>query len=240
MNALFTDRRGFLRHFTLGSAWACVAGGCWQARVLAEILPGPAGTLVVNLNDYPALATDYGSVRINFAGAAYPVMLNRAPGNVFHAMDSDCPHQNNVVQPYDPARGYMICTHGSQYAIDGTLLGGPSPRSLTPFETSYDGGNLVSIRIPGLGFAIRQIAVQVATAGTTRWRLTFPTLGLANYRVQYRAELDATPQTVPFATSPAGAANQTTLLSFGGDKTVYVDAAGTRGFFTVELVASPY
>jgi nitrite reductase/ring-hydroxylating ferredoxin subunit len=240
MSHLLADRRSFIRHFVLGSAASLTAGRLWKARVLAEILEGPVGTLVVRVSDYPALAADFGSVRITFAGAAYPVVVNRGLGDTFFGMDSDCPHQHCVVEAFSTALGHMRCCHGSQYAIDGTLLGGPSPRSLTPFETSFDGDNLVSVRIPGLGFGIRQLAVHSVSGPGMRLRLTFPTLSIATYRVEYRAELNDAPQIVSFATAPSGPANQTSLLSLGGDRTVFVDTTGIRGFYTVALVASPY
>jgi hypothetical protein len=73
----------------------------------------------------------------------------------------------------------------------------------------------------------------------TRLRLQFPGVGGCKYRVNYRADLDADPSPVLFATTAGGVASEEFLVVpdlNDGDKTVWVDSPGNRGFFTVELV----
>lgn len=57
----------------------------------------------------------------------------------------------------------------------------------------------------------------------------------------HQQELTDAPQVGPFATTPNGAANQTSGYTTTSPIDLYVDAAETmRGFYTVALVATPY
>ena len=54
--------------------------------------------------------------------------------------------------------------------------------------------------------------------------------------VRYQNQLRGTYIVVPFALTAGGTANQSTLVpNDDGERTVYVDAEGTRGFFVLGL-----
>ncbi len=236
------DRRSFLQRFVLGSASSIVAGKLWSGRVLGALLEGPDGILTVKVSDYPALQAIGGSIQLSFWDLFYPVIVNRGAGNVFYAIDSDCQHLNCVVQPYNHSDGVILCPcHGSTYAIDGSLVGGPALRGLNTFQTSYDGVDTVKVTIPGLHFSISQIAVHSVTGPESR-RLSLQTdiFPYARYRVCFQKELADAPQPIAFATTPGGPANATTGYATSSPVTLYVDATTGRGFYTVVLVAQPY
>ncbi|MGB8170079.1 MAG: Rieske 2Fe-2S domain-containing protein [Chthoniobacteraceae bacterium] len=234
------DRRTFVSQFILGSAASLIASKVWSGRVLGSILEGPAGVLKLKVSEYPALAGEGGSIQLNFTGSsAHPLMVNRGPGNAFYALDSDCQHLHCVVPPFDPMLGAIRCgCHGSRYAIDGSLLGGPATRGLNGFVSAFDGVDTLSINIPGLYFST-ELAIQTREPAL-RLRLNFNILPYSTYRVYFQPELTAAPQVIPFATTPDGVTNMTSAFTTTSPTTIYVDAPTPRGFYTVALVATPY
>lgn len=235
------DRRNFVSRFVVGSVTSLLAGKFSTARVLGTILDGPAGVLKVKVSDYPALLTEGGSIQLNFSGSTpHPLMINRGPGNVFYTLDSDCQHNHCVVPTYNPTTGMIRCgCHGSQYAINGALLGGPATRGLNTFASTFDGVDTLSVTIPGLFFSVTEIAVQT-TQPALRLRLKADILPYSNYRVYHQQALSDVAQIVPFSTTPGGVANLTSVFTTTSPVTIYVDAVAARGFYTVALVATPY
>lgn len=211
------------------------------SRLLREVLDGPPGVLKLKVSAYPALLVAGGSVQINFLDGAYPLLVNRGAGNAFYAMDSDCQHLNCIVPTYNATAGYIQCgCHGSRYAIDGSRVRGPTTRGLNTFPASFDGTDTVNITIPGLRFGVTQIAVEAVNGPMTRLRLQADIVRFARYQVTYRAELNGTPAIAPIATTATGAANATSGYASTTPITVFVDASGDRGFYTIELLATPY
>ena len=76
-------RRGFIKHFVLGTAFSTILGRDWFATVLADCAPTTptGGILRVKISDFPALQNAEGSVRLALnpftengpLGAFYPV-----------------------------------------------------------------------------------------------------------------------------------------------------------------------
>lgn len=232
-------RRTFLRNFiTIGITGGCLGG--WRAIALGAVTPG-IGIVKVRVSDYPSLSAIGGSIRLN-AGPLAPIMINRASATAFHAMSIVCQHQGCWVDAYDAQAGNISCPcHGSEYAIDGSLISGPAMRGLETYETSHDGTGMVTIRVPGLGFDITGVTVQSRTGPATRFAITFPVAAFSEYVIYRRANLTDTPQQVAFATTPTGSASTTkTRPTFTGDLTVYVDATGTRGFFSAALLMTEF
>lgn len=235
------DRRSFVSRFVVGSVSSLLAGKFSTTPVLGTILDGPAGVLKVKISDYPALQGEGGSIQLTFSGATpHPLMINRGVGNTFYVLDSDCQHNHCVVPRYNPETGRIRCScHGSQYAIDGSLLGGPALRGLNTFASSFDGVDTLSVTIPGLFFSVTEIAVQ-ATLPSTRLRLKADILPYSTYRVFFQQELAGVAQAVPFASGPTDAATLTSAFTTTTPVAIYVDAPAPRGFYTVALVATPY
>jgi Rieske Fe-S protein len=242
------SRRRFIRQFSLGTAASIIGGRLWTGRVLADVTPGATnvGSIKIKLSDYPALANDYGSVQFKFnnaIGTYYPFTVTRAPGDVFHAVDTHCNHENCVVSPYDENNGNMTCScHGSQFSINGALLQGPATASLACYYTAYNSSTeVVTVEIPGLLTKINTVSIQSTTATTIRLRLQFPSLNNTFiYRVMYQQTLTDAPVFVMFSNTAAGAAIQNQVAGNGLVRSVYVDASGTTGFFSIALIVSPY
>lgn len=244
------DRRTFFSRFVIGSVTSLLSAKLCTTRVLGSLIEGPAGVLAVKISEYPALLAENGSIRLTFSGAsAHPLLINRGAGDAFYAMDSDCQHNHCIVEAYDPkyvvsteprVEGAIHCVcHGSLYAIDGSLLGGPALRGLNTFASTFDGVDTLRVTIPGLAFSITEIAIQ-APAPAMRLRLKSDILPYSTYQVQYQQKLTDPPQIIPFSKTPGGAANFSSAFTTTSPVTLYVDAAGSTGFFTVALVAGPY
>src|SRR5687768_9673014 len=110
METRVLTRRRFIKTFTFASACSTLAGETWKGVFAAEIqtlTAVSAGTLRVKLDDFPALLNEFGSLRLAIVplrgdlpnGQFYPVIINRGPNNMFHALSSRCTHEGCVVGP---------------------------------------------------------------------------------------------------------------------------------------------
>lgn len=236
----WTSRRTFLKTFLTVSAASLVNGQGWNGLLLADTAPG-IGIMKLRVSDYPALAVDGGSVRLT-AGPLPPVVINRQNATTYYAMSVVCQHLGCFVPIYNPTLGCIQCAcHGSRYAIDGALLGGPATRGLEAFETAFDGVSALDVRVPGLAFDVGTVSVQPASGASIRLALTFPAAAFNEYQVYHSGEANSDFVTVLFATSQTGVANKIKIKPTANDDiTVYVDATGARGFYKIALLISEY
>jgi Rieske Fe-S protein len=243
------SRRQIVRQFIVGSVASWVGGAWISQRVVAVQSPigGSVATVRVRPSLFPVLFAVGGSVRLN-VGLDYPVAINRGPGNAFYAVNTRCAHQGCTVNAFDSGPNVMRCgCHGSTYTIDGSLAGGPATRGLDRYEAVFDGNDTVTVRVPGVTFAAQAIEVQSTAAPTQRIKLTFTPSIFSRYEVHYTQTLAGTPQVASFSRTPTGAATETVYQNTVFDPenplptvTLYVDAVGTRGFFSIALLLSEY
>lgn len=242
------SRRNWVKRFAIGTA---VAAGVerWKGLLLADISPAadPGNILSFKISDYPALQTDYGSIRFSLFGSSVPngvITITRAPGLVFYSTSAYCTHQGCIVDPYDPSEGTeaMICyCHGSVYNIQGQII---SPAevgqaNLPAYNTSYANG-VVKVEVPGLNVKVNSTALVTPAAGS-RFRITFAVRNGGKYRIHYTPDLVVAPVVVAFSSTENGSLSTTVFnSSTTGTKTVWVNAASQRGFYFVELMVSEY
>ncbi|HEY2953438.1 MAG TPA: Rieske (2Fe-2S) protein, partial [Verrucomicrobiae bacterium] len=163
-----------------------------------------------------------------------PIVINRDEDGNFFALDSFCPHAGCFVGVFDPFFGVMLCPcHGSSYDIDGSIVTGPTVSPLRRFDIAFDGQETLTITVPGLGYSVQGSVVADAECG--RFRLMFPTFPFAEYEVRFRATLNTTWATVPFALSLDGPADQMTLTGDGQEATVFVPISGATGFYAATI-----
>ena len=242
-----TTRRTVVRQLILGTAVSLIGGLLRSQSVLAVDLPamGSVGTLVLKTSQFPTLLNIGGSVRLN-VGLDYPIVLSRGADNRFYAVSTMCQHAGCIVNAYDPTLGLIQCTcHGSTFQIDGTLVDGPAQSGLDAYATVFDGNQSVSVQLPGVTFAARQIAIESVAGDTRRLSLVFNPVIFASYQVQFRSDLSGAAQTIPFATTPTGPANQTSYVNRNINNltptvTLYVDMATPKGFFQIVQVVTEY
>jgi Rieske Fe-S protein len=247
-------RRTWVKQFMLASVTA-LTGSRWAGTALADVTSTGPGPAVIRLkpSSIEAISTPGGSVQLIFIEYLKPFTLNRVTTDQFVTLDTVCTHAGCTVGRYQEhvvsenprvTASYMLCPcHGSRFDLEGRVVEGPAEEDLVRFETSYDAEtDIVSITIPGLKLHINTISVHQRGPGESiRLKLDFPVTGYAKYQIFYQPDLASPPVLAPFSTTPGGAATQTVLTPFSNvTTTVYVDASGARGFFSVGLVLDAF
>jgi Rieske Fe-S protein len=246
-----SPRREFLKTFTLLTASSVLAGRNWIATVLAQVGPSAAqgGVLRVKISDYPALQQVNGSVRIGTstlvpsggipgcsgpAGLFYPVIINRGAGNVFYALSAECTHAGCTVPVYSSATLSMRCPgHGSQYAIDGSVIVGPATFPLISYNARFDGTDTLTVENPDWSIELTTLGVQPGSGG--RFSLRFIAFRNIEYEVRFRDTLSGGDGPVNFSLTPTGPADQTFLSGIDDFVVVYVDRVATTGFYSIAM-----
>ncbi len=238
-------RRIWIRRFILGSATA-LTGPEWSATLLAEVSYPSEAAIRVKPGDYPALLAPGGSVQLQFNELRKPFTLTRVAADRFVTLDSVCKHAGCTVGRFISANGHMRCPcHGSRYDIEGRVFRDaegnstePAPSDLERFGTVYDpAADTVTITIPGLALAVDSISVQQAdAAGGLRLKLMFPVTEFSSYEVLHSPDLRGAPSPVAFSLTAAGSADRMWVTpERNGVLPVFVDSAGSKGFFVVRL-----
>ena len=241
-----SSRRRFVKLVALGTASSVFLGKPWRGAFVAEAqpFPGPGpGILRVKVSDYPALAAEFGSVRLglnpisgaNPDGLFYPVVITRGAGPQFYVLDSLCPHAGCVVSIYDEGEGVMRCPcHGSTYAVDGSKVSGPTTSPLAPLSYTFDGLDTLAISIPGLAY--RVTVARAPGAATPRLQLDFPTSPSVQYEARFREKVSDEWTVVPFALLENAPTEHNTLLGDGLPARIFVDRTTSTGFFSVAVL----
>ena len=244
-------RRNFLKLVTFGTATSIVAGKLWQREVLAycENLPGQQNAVFkVRISDFPALQSEYGSVRLGINpvlssdpiddGRFYPFIITRDGVGTFFVLDSECRHARCVVPAYDYPTFEIRCPcHGSAYEVDGSVKEGPAMQPLHRYESSFDGVDTLTIKIPCWGFTTQ--ATVLPGSGTTRLRLDFDAVLQVTYEISFAQSPNGPWTTASFATTSTGTADQTSLtLENSGPVSVYLDRTTSTGFYAVGMKLS--
>lgn len=246
-------RRRFIKFITFGTATSVVAGKLWQRDVLAYCVPAPNdpvkdGVFQVRISDYPALSQDFGSVRLGINpmnhddypnGSFHPFLINRDDMGNFYVLDCECRHQGCSVGTFDksdpdPIFWKIRCPcHGSEYGIDGSINVGPSTEPLYNYPFEFDGNDTLTIQIPCWGFDVK--AAVLPGGPNSRIRLDFNAFHNATYEVKFREHLTGPWTPASFATTPAGPANQTSVTTFAGDTSLYLDRTTATGFYALAV-----
>lgn len=247
--ATHTDitRRRWVKQFVLGSA-AAMIGPHWSSTILAQVTstgPGP-GVIRIKPSAFSALASPVGSVQLQFSQIIAPLTLNRVSADRYVVLDSVCTHAGCTVGRFKIENGEssMICPcHSSRYDIEGRVFRNaqgvstePAPDDLGRYASHFDAATgIIAITLPGLRLHIESISVhQQGKNDQLRLKLVFPVAFGALYEIRYQSDLSSPGQLISYANTPTGIANQTTIgPSASGNFTAYVDATGSKGFFSV-------
>jgi thiosulfate dehydrogenase [quinone] large subunit len=97
------------------------------------------GQVVVTLAKVPGLARVGGTVALGSVRGV-PVAVVRTGRRSYRAIDLRCTHQGVTVGKSGSA--WLCPAHGSRFAGDGTVTGGPAQRSLATVESSLADGRL--------------------------------------------------------------------------------------------------
>jgi nitrite reductase/ring-hydroxylating ferredoxin subunit len=237
-------RRDFCRHITFGLVASVVGGFSSVNWFVAEVRAdeSPPGQFLLPLADYPELANANSSVVITIPGTPNGfanIVVTRATGNQFFAVDSTCAHNQCQVPPAiynaSSAQNEITCScHGSRYKANGELLGGPAQRNLRAFTATLVSTQLV-LNIPEFRFTLGATRSQPVSGGN-RLKITFAALSFLTYNVRYRSSVQAPWTTVPFSKFATGSLIQTDYLGIGADAEIFVAAPHPAGFFSVVAI----
>ena len=141
------SRRSFLGSTAL-VVLPALCGGCTDDGVETVDLPAVANNaIVLALAEFPMLMSAGGSIIGKASGYSNPIVIARVDGSTFAALDAICTHLRCTVT-YNALNLTLDCPcHGSTYEVDGRVIGGPAPRSLTKFTASSD-GTMLTIGLP--------------------------------------------------------------------------------------------
>ena len=126
----------------------CGLGGCATLTKIGNTPPIPEDAysiqaslqrVEVNLGKVPELAKPGGSVKIRGSALPEPLIIARATDGSYLVASIECPHRGVEVE-YQPETGEFECASlgSSQFAADGSRLGGPAKDPLRAFRTSFD------------------------------------------------------------------------------------------------------
>jgi Rieske Fe-S protein len=245
------DRRDFIRTFVVLGASSLVADRPWAATLIGEPTASPTpptAILQIKLGDFPSLQKDYGSVRIGTSpvngqqfpsGLFYPVLVNRAPGDRFYALDAECTHAGCTVPVLNSAAKYSQCPcHGSRFAIDGQVLRSPANSPLRQFAIVFDGRDTLTIDLPAAeiqGMDGFSLAVSKIETPPGRVELKFLSYQGIQYEIKARSPLSTGWETVPFALDRSGPLDRTTFDGTDDFATVFAAAPAGSGFYAVAM-----
>ncbi|MBI4660631.1 MAG: Rieske (2Fe-2S) protein [Verrucomicrobia bacterium] len=241
------QRRRILKMFAVTTAYSKLLQTDWFGTLLAEVAvrPRPAvGILRLNLGDFPALRNDFGSVRIGTSrlsanvplGLFYPIVINRAPGNQFFALNSECTHAGCAVPAFNRSSNSSACPcHGSRFGIDGRVINGPASFPLQQYKVGFDAAGTLTIEIPDWPHEVVGSRVEGSGALKPRFRLKFLAFANLEFEVLFRASLAAGWNPIPFSLTPDGPADRTVFAGNDDFTEVYVERATDVGFYAVAI-----
>ena len=235
-------RRRFIKGMFLGTAFSSIVGKSWSSLYAATFTPAAQEpTFRININDYPALQGELGSVRLGVnpvgpddfpSGRYYPVIVNRDSSG-FYVLDSTCKHAACVVGAFNTNDFGMRCPcHRSLYDIQGSVIEGPANEGLTALDFSFDGTDTLTITVPEMAFNVKSFLPNP----DARLQLEFVAQGEVYYEVRFREKLTDPWQVIPFSRTSTGPADQQLLLGDGDPNKVYVDRTTPTGFYAVSMV----
>lgn len=232
-----SSRREWIKRLAMTcSAWAGLTGPCRPPAAHAAVYNFKDG-LRLNIDAFPSLMFNSGSAIITFDAEATLILVNRESDTDFFAMDPHCTHMGCTIEPYSIVSNTSVCPcHGSEFDIHGQVVLGPAVVALNNYATQFEGPSTLHIEVPGLVHRIDEIALHSTSPGSTRMRLSFPTMLGSKYQVRYSPDLANPFEVIGYSPTPGGLADQTILDGTGAAATVFVDAAGGGGFFTLELM----
>ncbi len=97
------------------------------------------GQVVVTVAQVPGLARVGGTVMLGSVKGV-PVAVVRTGRRTYRALDLRCTHQGVTVGKSGSA--WLCPAHGSRFAGDGTVTGGPAQRSLGTVRSAFADGKL--------------------------------------------------------------------------------------------------
>lgn len=132
------DRRSFLRASCLGCA-GIITLGALQGCATLPVVKGIAEEDRLRI---PASAFAKGNVIVaRDARLPYDIVVEKGPDGAYRALYLRCTHRD---QPVTATPTGLYCpSHGSRFALDGSVLTGPAERPLLALPVAAEGDDLL-------------------------------------------------------------------------------------------------
>lgn len=233
-----STRRQWIQRLAMSSAAYSALSGLLSPPSARAAIFNLSERLRLDLADFPALEFNGTSIIITYDGGTTQIMINRESETDFYALIPICSHQNCALPIYNFTNtNTIVCPcHSSEFSISGMRLSGMAVTNLNTYATQFEGPSTLNVEVSGFVHRLDEIAVHSTTPGSTRMKLTFPTMNGSLYKIRYSPDLASPFEVAFFSTTPAGAADQDIFEATGAPATVYVDTSGDAGFFTLELM----
>lgn len=230
-----TSRRQWLKQLTMScGSLVAVRNGIFTPDASAL---DNRNKLRIDLNLLPVLDLNGGSAMLTYDSEQTVLLVNRESETDFHVLDPRCTHQGCRIDPYSPSTASAACPcHGSEYDIAGHVTRGPAVNNLNFYAATLETPTTLAVEIGGFFHQINAISLHSQSPTNVRLRISFPTLSGATYALKHAPMLEETFVPIGFTTTPNGTTFQSTLLANGSQTSVYVDAAGATGFFSLDLI----
>lgn len=233
-----STRRQWIQRLAMSSAAYSALSGMLSPPAARAAIFNLSERLRLDLAAFPALEFNGTSVIITYDGGTTQIMINRESETDFYALIPICSHQNCALPIYNFTNtNTIVCPcHSSQFSISGQVLGQPAVTNLNTYATQFEGPSTLNVEVPGFVHRLDEIAVHSSSPGSTRMKLTFPTMNGSLYKIRYSPDLTSPFEVAIFSTTAAGTPDQDIFEATGAPATVYVDTPGDAGFFTLELM----
>lgn len=182
------SRRTFLERLFTATIVGAAVPSALRALVPRVTVAGESlsGRYRLDLATIPDLQSVGGSIRITIpeVGPTFRVIVTRVAEDRFEAVNARCPHQGYRVRARREGEDFLECeAHDSRFQFDGSYISGPANgKSLTRYETFYDGGTTLEIEIDELA--------SVGAGGTGRSSIALHSSGPAPGALLFRVTLE--------------------------------------------------
>lgn len=233
-----STRRQWIQRLAMSSAAYSALSGLLSPPSARAAIFNLSERLRLDLAAFPALEFNGTSIIITYDGGTSQIMINRESETDFYALEPICSHQRQQLPIYNFTNtNTIVCPlHGSQFSISGQVLGQPAVTNLNTYATQFEGPSTLNVEVPGFVHRLDEIAVHSSSLGSTRMKLTFPTMNGSLYKIRYSPDLTSPFEVAIFTTTATGTPDQDIFEATGAPATVYVDTPDDAGFFTLELM----
>ncbi|MBL7940781.1 MAG: Rieske (2Fe-2S) protein [Flavobacteriales bacterium] len=135
------DRRAFLRSSCLGCAGLTLGAGVLSLTGCASLplvkVVSDGRTLSIPLSAF----TESTQVIARASKLSYDVLVIKLPGGDFRSLYLRCTHEDQPLTA--TATGLHCPSHGSRFALDGSVKEGPATTPIRPFPVRREGELLI-------------------------------------------------------------------------------------------------
>jgi cytochrome b6-f complex iron-sulfur subunit len=142
------QRRASRREFLCLGAAAAAAAACGGCAILgsrkADVVAEPRqGVVRLTKAQSAALLASEGSTLVQPKGLHDKILIVHLTDHVLYAVSAICTHMGCTVH-YSKDAGQIDCPcHGSQYALDGSVIHGPAKRPLRRYDVTLENGEVL-------------------------------------------------------------------------------------------------